>query len=218
MRKFLTVMLALLTVTVTIFVIMQLRKGSQPALKPSATFDPALYQKFLAAEEAGDYVAMNAAFDSNIILTGVGFSDDYDPTHGGLIYTYPFSVTVSSKEKISGKLFVVSEKLDRKSQSVGANDYFAVDRRTAADPEVVVMDSYRADTDALIKRLCQLLLEHEAAHPTDWERTEESMVSEWKMHNLSYAMGYKVERSMHVNLNNADEGTDWFRRAMEEFK
>ena len=104
------------------------------------------------------------------------------------------------------------------AQSAGENDYFAVDRREASDPEIVVMDSYRANSDALIRQLCQILLDHEAAHPTDWDRTIDSMAAEWEVHNMAYSMDYKIDHSQHVNLNNADEKTDWFERAAEEFR
>lgn len=219
MKKFLTFILILLTVGVCIFVCHKLRNYSQPVYRPPvATYDQALYEKFLAAQDAGDYVAMNDAYDSNMRETGVPFTDDYDPTHGGLIYTYSYTATVGSKKRVSGKLFIVTEDLDRAAQTFGENDYFAVDRRTAADPEFIVMDSYRADNEAIVRCLCQLLLKHEADRPTDWDRSLESMISEWMMHNLAYNMDYKTDHSQHVNLNNADEATDWLQRAMEELQ
>lgn len=219
MKKFLTFILVLLTVGVVLFSYSRLKGYKQPAHQPSAnTYDQILYERFLAAEEAADYVAMNAAYDSNMRETGVPFVEDYDSTHGGLIYTYSYSATVGSKKKVSGRLFVVAEDLDRTAQTIGENDYFAVDRRTAADPEFVVIDSYRADNEAIIRCLCQLLLKHEADHPTDWDRTLESMVSEWTIHNLAYNMDYRTDRSQHVNLNNADEATDWLQRAVDELK
>ncbi|MGN1098227.1 MAG: hypothetical protein ACI4SS_04960, partial [Clostridia bacterium] len=122
-----------------------------------------------------------------------------------------------SEEEISGTLYLVTSDIDRSLQSAGENDYFALDRRSAKDPEVVVYDSYRAGSEKLIRRLCEILLEHEAAHPTDWERTIDSMIEEWEIHNAAYSMDYKTDHSKDVNLNNADENTDWMERALKEF-
>lgn len=216
MRKFLTTLLIVL-LTLTGVLIYARIKYDRTASGPTYEYDYALYYDFLAAREAGDYVSMNSAYDRNMEKTGVSFPiEDYDSTYGGLIYTYPYSVKLSGNKGIlSGNLYVVSPELDRDAQSVGENDYFAVDRRANKDPEFVVMSSYRADTDALIRQLCQFLLDHETAYPTDWDRTLESMVDEWKMHNLAYSMNYKLDHSADVNLNNADEETDWLLRAME---
>ena len=220
MKKFLTILLIFLLAGVAVLVFLRLRPQDTPAVSTPPTYDSTLYGNFLAAWDNGDYVAMNTAYERNMEKTGVSFPvEDYDRTHGGLIYTYPYSVKLKGgKETISGNLYIVSAELDRDAQSAGENDYFAVDRRDKSDPEFIVMESYRADTDGVIRQLCQFLLEHESAHPTDWDRTLESMVEEWKIHNLAYSMNYKLDHSADVNLNNADEDTDWLKRAMEEFR
>ncbi len=225
MRKFLVILLIILALASAFFIFLDLWEAREPealtAPEPDApaAFDQALYERFLEAEEAGDYVEMNAVFDENMSATGVSFFDDgYDPTHGGLIYTYTYSVSGDNGKSLTGNMYIVDKNLDMDAQSVGENDYFAVDRRDASDPEIVVMDSYRANSDVLIRQLCQILLDHEAAHPTKWERTLDSMAAEWAVHNMAYSMDYKIDHSQHVNLNNGDEKTDWFERAAEEFR
>ncbi len=178
-------------------------------------YDEALYEKYKAAQEKGDFVAMNAAFEENMLKTAVPFFDGFDPTHGNSFYTYPYSAEVDGKE-VSGTLYLCTEKVERASQSLGENDFFALDRRTAKDPEIVVYDSYRADSQILIKCLCTVLLEHEKVYPSPWERSLDSMVEEWAIHNAAYEMNYKVDHAKDVNLNNADESTDWLKRAAKE--
>ncbi len=217
MRKFLTILLIILLITAAAVVAMRLNGGLAEMFSTGPDYDEELYKAYREAEVRGDYTAMNAAFEENMNKTGVSFfEEDYDPTHGGLIYTYDYSASSGAKKKINGRLYIVTKDLDQNAQTVGENDFFALDRRTAADPEYIVMNSYLAGTDGVIRALCQRLLEHEELYPTDWERTLESMVSEWKMHNMAYAMGYKTDHSQHVNLNNADEDTDWLMRAVEE--
>lgn len=198
------------------------RELNSPPLVPSesddeeTTYDEALYREFLLAEEDNDYIHMNTVYEKNMAETGAPFPGEaYDPTHDGKIYTYPYSVTVS-KEEIAGKLYFVAKDVNLDALSANENDYFAVDYRTNSDPEVVVIDSYRAESEAVIRRLCEILLEHEENHPSDWDRTLESMVEEWQIHNAAYIMEYKVDHAKDVNLNNADENTDWVKRAAKE--
>ena len=220
MKKALTALLIILMMLTGVLVYSQLKSDRSASNLPSSTYDLALYDEFLAAQEAEDYVGMNSAYERNMAKTGISFLDeDYDETHDGLIYTYPYSVkSTGGKDPIRGKLYIVSTKVDRDVQSAGENDYFAVDRRDKKDPEFVVMSSYRADTDAVIRQLCQLLLDHESAYPTEWNRTLESLVQEWKIHNLAYSLNYKIDHSADVNLNNADEDTDWLKKAAKIYR
>lgn len=184
--------------------------------EPEKTYDSALLETYKAAAEIDDYIAMNRAYDENMALTGVAFPDvEHDPTYGGKIYTYPYSFKLGDKEQI-GYLYVVEKNVDRDVLSIDENDFLAADYRENRDPEFVVYDSYRADNEGLIRCLCEILLEHEEKYPTEWERSLKSMVSEWEIHNMAYAMEYRVDSAKDVNLNNKDEDTDWFERAAKE--
>ena len=189
-----------------------------PAEEEEKTYSGALYLGFMAASETDDYITMNRLYDENMALTGVPFptDGDYDRSHGGLIYTYPFDVKVTNDKRISGNLYVVLPEVKRDALSYTESDYIAIDRRDRSDPEIVVIDSYRAEDTALIEKLCELLLGHEEAYPTDWDRTLNSMITEWQIHNAAYALDYRVDHSKDVNLNNKDENTDWLARAAEE--
>ncbi len=183
---------------------------------PLSSFSEALYAEFKAAREKNDYTAMNSLYEKNFRETGVSFPEEnYDPTHGGKLYTYPYSVKVNGKDE-TGSLFIISPEVDKDALTAGEADYIALDRRGANDPEFVVYDSYRADSEILIKELCRLLLAHEEAYPTNWSRTLDSLVEEWEIHNAAYSMDYRPESSKDVNLNNADENTDWLKRASKE--
>ncbi len=220
MKKVFIILLILLPVAAAALIFLELKT---PTVEPSPVEEPKKYDEvllaeYLAAEEKGDLIAMNAAYDKNMEKTGVSFLEHgYDPSHGGKIYTYGFSVDDNGGDEIiTGTMYVVLPEVDLKVQSSGENSYFAVDRRTSADPEIVVYDSWRADSDALIRKLCGILLEHEAAHPSQWNRTLDSMAEEWEMHNAAYQIDYKTDRAKDVNLNNADENTDWLARAAKE--
>ncbi len=216
MKKFLIIILALVIVAGAGAAFL-LSKRDAEKVSPPAAYDRELYSRFCAAMDKGDYIAMNNAYDENFTKTGVSFFDvEYDHTHGGKIYSYPFTVTYKKEDTVSGTLYFVTEDVDISAQSAGENDFFAVDKRDRNDPDVVVMDSYRANRAQLITKLCEILLSHEAEHPTRWERTLDSMVTEWQFHNAAYSMNYKIDHSKDVDLNNADENTDWVKRTFQE--
>lgn len=219
MKKFLTIVLIIIIIAAALLVCLNWHPSETEFEVPTEpSYSEELLNEYNAALEKGDYVAMNAAFDENMEQTGVSFfEEEYDPTHGGKIYSYPYSIDIENNgEETSGVLYVITSDVNISAQSAGENDYFALDRRDAADPEFVVYDSYRAQSDKLIRRLCRILLNHEEAHPTAWERTLDSMAEEWQMHNASYEMDYKIDHAKDVNLNNGDENTDWMERTLEE--
>ena len=55
-------------------------------------------------------------------------------------------------------------------------------------------------------------MENKVENPVSpaWNRTENSLVLEWKCHNLAYFCGVKRERTADTDFDNADEGmTIW---------
>ncbi len=214
------IMAVLLAAAAFILVLAELRRpvpaDGTPSVWPES-YDGGLYALFQSAEERGDLISMNKLYERNLSLTGIPFpGGEYDPTHGGVIYTYPFRVSASIYDEFAGNMYIVQKSLNREPLSITDNDYVVLDGRANGDPEFEVIDSYRADNSVLIRRLCSILLEHEELYPTDWERTLDSMVGEWQIHNAAYAMNYRVDKSKNVNLNNGDEDTDWLSRAFKE--
>lgn len=70
-----------------------------------------------------------------------------------------------------------------------------------ADPNIQVRDSYRCTMKSQMKAITSILLEY--AEGTEWKRTQESLITEWREHNR-YA--WSSARAKHVDFNNAEEG------------
>lgn len=185
-----------------------------------AYYNNELYEEFNDALAQNDYTKANQLYSKNFSETGVNFPvESFDSTFGGKIYAYEFDVSANKdtgEKAAHGTLYVVDPNLNLTTLSSTENDYFALDYRTNADPEFVVLDSYRAEGTNLIRELCSILLSHEEKYPSKWERTIDSLEEEWKVHNLAYELDYKIDRAKDVNLNNNDENTDWLQRAIDE--
>lgn len=162
---------------------------------------------YLEAKENGDYVGMNKA-QSELK------NQEFDYTHGGVVSQYDYVYTNPDSKKIKGTVYFLDlpnelslgevEKVADK-QSIGENDYVVIDNTHFKDACLQVRNSYRADNYYLRSCIIDVLLQYDNEKNTPWQRTKESMESEWYVHNLSYAAQYKTERAKHVDFNNADE-------------
>lgn len=59
--------------------------------------------------------------------------------------------------------------------------------------------------------ISSMLLAYNDENPSipSWNRTLNSMVIEWDIHNKVYDMGYARDSTADVDLNNKDEGKGW---------
>ena len=80
-------------------------------------------------------------------------------------------------------------------------DFMVGDYISQADPNIQVRDSYRCTMKSQMKAITSILLEY--AEGTEWKRTQESLITEWREHNR-YA--WSSARAKHVDFNNAEEG------------
>lgn len=103
-------------------------------------------------------------------------------------------------------LYVYSSKKELESHDTHhEEDILVLDERYTEDPNMIIYDSYEiTDKDTRNDILC-CLLEYENIHPSNWNRTLESMRNEWLIHNLSYRLHYRRGNAANVDLNNEDE-------------
>lgn len=86
-----------------------------------------------------------------------------------------------------------------------SKDVLIYDERNKEDPDMRVSSSYLIKDDKDIEDIVNILYIYELQHPSNWNRTIDSMIVEWKVHNLLHSIGYKLKRTTDVDLNNEDE-------------
>ena len=84
-------------------------------------------------------------------------------------------------------------------------DVLVLDQRNSKDPNIKICDSYKIKSYKERKEILEILCLYEDCFPTEWDRSLESMLLEWNMHNKSYFFDYERKSSTDVDLNNADE-------------
>ena len=133
------------------------------------------------------------------------------------VYEYSYSgnmsgiLGTSSNVQVSesGKLYIYKgvtqdyfEDTSNKPDGFRAGiDFMVGDYISQADPNIQVRDSYRCTMKSQMKAITSILLEY--AEGTEWKRTQESLITEWREHNR-YA--WSSARAKHVDFNNAEEG------------
>ena len=79
------------------------------------------------------------------------------------------------------------------------------DQRRGKDPNMKIYNSCRINTREDRNDVLEILQKYEEEHPSNWDRTIESMRLEWLMHNISYVFNFEKHRTEDVDLDNEDE-------------
>lgn len=126
--------------------------------------------------------------------------DDYTPSYTVTLEEEAFGTYRNGSVYIGKKEYLESlEGLDKD------NDVLVVDLRDSSDPDMKIINSYVVDNKDEMRDVIALLCLYEEMYPSSWDRTEDAMYIEWKVHNLLHSINYETDRTMDVDLNNADE-------------
>jgi len=107
----------------------------------------------------------------------------------------------------SGTIYIGDRNYLRKINHLDVNDVLVLDARGEEDPDFKIYDSYKINDRDIIEEIVESLLLYEEIYPTPWNRSKNSMIREWIIHNTMYSFGYKLDSTTHVDFNNGDEKT-----------
>lgn len=110
-------------------------------------------------------------------------------------------------------VYIVSQNEAEKLEPlIPKKDVIIVDKRKNDDPNMQVKSSYKISKKKQQKKIIQLMQNYNELHPVlpAWSRTDESLLTEWKFHNIAYDLRIKRERTADTDFNNGDEGKDFW--------
>ena len=84
-------------------------------------------------------------------------------------------------------------------------DILVLDARNENDPDFRIFDSYLVSDIRKQRAILKVLCDYEKENPSLWNRSIESMESEWFFHNICYFLNIHVTRTRSIDLNNSDE-------------
>lgn len=88
---------------------------------------------------------------------------------------------------------------------VNEGDILIIDFSATDDPNFKILDSYLIEDRDLMTEILEVIIAYSDLHPSDWNRSLESMRNEYIIHNILYNFNYEIDRTSSVDLNNADE-------------
>lgn len=86
-----------------------------------------------------------------------------------------------------------------------SNDVYIIDQRYIKNSNMEVIDSYKIQSKKEMEEIINILLEYEKLYPSKWDRSFNSLLNEWQVHNICYFFNYDEESTQHVDLDNEDE-------------
>ena len=126
-----------------------------------------------------------------------------------LSYVQPNIQPYASYGEGRGDVYIVTEdKVEEVEKIKDDKDVVIVDYRNDPDPNMQVKESFKIKKKKYRTEIAQIMLDYNAENPVDpaWNRTVDSIVKEWKFHNVAHFWGYQRERTADTDFNNADEG------------
>ena len=95
--------------------------------------------------------------------------------------------------------------------STPPNAIKVVDDRGVRNANIRIMDSYKINDVNIQKEILSLIQQYSNNTPSlyVWDRTLDSLILEWDIHNKAYNFYISRSSTAHVDLDNDDEGKGW---------
>lgn len=106
----------------------------------------------------------------------------------------------------NGYIYIGDKEYLNNLTNIKETDVLIEDQRSNKnDPDMIIHDSYKIVDENIMYEIINIICDYEELNPSNWNRSKQSMKSEWLAHNLSYYLNYKRNRTADVDLNNNDE-------------
>ena len=109
----------------------------------------------------------------------------------------------------SGYVYIVADdQLNEIQKDKEPNVAIIVDKRNNTDPNMQIIESYKISNKKQQSEIIDIMIDYNTNNPSNpgWNRTKESLLKEWEIHNTVYALGFYRSHTADCDFNNADEG------------
>ena len=101
-------------------------------------------------------------------------------------------------------VYISTSKALASSSSKEEPNIFIIDQRDKPDPNMCVRESFKITDSDEMKTVIEIMQAYDI-YPSEWNRTSESMLNEWKIHNFCCGIDLFPNHTEDVDFNNADE-------------
>lgn len=106
-----------------------------------------------------------------------------------------------------GELRIITKEMDA-SAHADVDGVLVIDDRYTGNPSFQIVGSHAVHEPARMREILDAIIAFDRLTPTQrpWRRSMESLLKEWKLHNLAYALHVYRKSARDVDLDNRDEG------------
>lgn len=104
----------------------------------------------------------------------------------------------------NGNIYILDERI-KNIPHVDNGDIYIIDSRDSRNPDMQICDSFKIKTKEEMIEILNIMLEYEEENPSKWDRTLNSMLNEWYIHNMCYYNYLCQSRTSCVDMDNNDE-------------
>ena len=148
------------------------------------------------------FIALSACI---IILTSIKFNNyQYSPK-----ISYNYKYNPGSEEPFGtyrkGNIYIGDQEFIDRIFDESTDDVYVVDLRDMDNPDMEIYNSYEFRNRDEMMDILEVLQEYERRYPTNWYRTNPSMMNEWRIHNILYDISFERSHTREVDFDNLDE-------------
>ncbi len=104
-----------------------------------------------------------------------------------------------------GDIYVIDETLEETYKPPTDAAVVIVDKTKTDDPNIKIMESCNITDPNQMMEILEIIKIYNELYPSGWNRSIDSMMNEWEVHNALSCIRYKPKHTDHVDLNNKDE-------------
>lgn len=148
------------------------------------------------------FIALSACI---IILTSIKFNNHhYSPE-----ITFNDEYNPGSEEPFGtyrrGNIYIGNQEFIDRIFDESTGDVYVIDLRDTDNPDMEIYNSYEFRNRDEMMDILEVLQEYERRYPTDWDRSNSSMMNEWRVHNILYDFSFERSHTREVDFDNLDE-------------
>jgi len=84
------------------------------------------------------------------------------------------------------------------------NNIYIIDEREIRN-NIKILDSYKIRNRNYQMDILNIINSYEEKYPTNWDRSVETMLTEWNAHNFCYNINYRRDHTTDVDFENSEE-------------
>lgn len=115
--------------------------------------------------------------------------------------------TVPFAKSTCGDIYIINEEIEDVYKPPTKDAIVIIDETKDNDPNIRIKQSCNINDANQMMEVLEIVKRYNELYPSGWERSIDSMMNEWEVHNILSRINYMPKHTDHVDLNNDNEKT-----------